>query len=148
MNCRTLHVLAALVFFSIRGVSGAQAPIPAPLREARTAFLINEVGNQDRFDDLAKELTKWKRLTLVDRAESADVTIALGGARTGTGAIVPVAGILIADEGRAFTLTIRDRNGDLLWNDRENIGSFSKSGTVKKLVKRLRERLEKPKPPR
>ena len=126
------------------GMVISQAPRPATLREAKAAFLINELGDQDRFDDLAKELAKWKRLTLVDRAEAADITITLEGARTGTGAVLPVAGMYITDEGRAFTLTIRDVNGELLWNDREKVGSFSSKGTVKKLVKRLRGRLDKP----
>src|SRR5262245_52501391 len=71
----------------------AQAPVPVALRDAKAAFLVNEIGDLGRFDSLANELRKWGRFTLVDSRESADVVVVLGNGVTAVvGNVNPVTG--------------------------------------------------------
>lgn len=122
-------------------VLSAQAPVPRALKDARTVFLVNDAGDQARFDDLASELRKWNRFTLADAEEEAELVLTFGRGATNTGAAVPFAGIWLTADEEAFSLVIRDRVAHTtLWSDKEAVGLSSK-GTVKKLVKRLRERL-------
>src|SRR5262245_4880037 len=64
------------------GTAGTPTRNPPTLGRARTLFLINEASperNADlEFGDLRAQLRRWNRFELVDRAERADITMALG----------------------------------------------------------------------
>jgi hypothetical protein len=102
----------------------AQAPMAKALIEAKTVYLINDGAGQGTFDDLAKELQKWGRWTLVNDAHAADLTITLGG-------LAPFKG---------WPMTIRTPDGTQVWSDKEKKG-LTKS-VAASLVKELRQRLE------
>src|ERR1017187_10501208 len=57
----------------------AQAPIPRALKDAKTVYLINDGAKKDLFNDLAIELQKWGRWTLVDDVADSDLTLTIGG---------------------------------------------------------------------
>ena len=129
----TLRAAFLLVFWVIlSGLLQAQAPAQERLFKASTAYLINDAGDRSRFDHIAMELQKWKRFTLVDALEKADVFISFGknvrGHVVAGSEVLPVAG---------YSLTIRDREtGVVLWNE-----NTTKTGAEKRLVEHLRERL-------
>lgn len=121
---KTSLVLAALVLFAVPAF--AQAPIPKALTEAKTAYLVNDGAGQGTFDDLATELQKWGRFTLVDDPAGADITITLGG--------------LKAFKGWPITIT-RTSDKTSLWTDKQKKQMFGKN-VAQQLVKSLREHIE------
>lgn len=121
----------------------AQAPVPAKLKILKTVFFENQAADLQALDELAKQLRSWGYYQVVDSKDRADLVIALGKANTGTAGVVPVGGIFVAVQGRAWVWSIRRVTAeDMLWNDSEKIGSFSDYGGIKNLVKRLRERVD------
>ena len=120
---RLLLLVASVVLLTASG--RAQAPTPRALVDAKTAYMVNAGAGQGTFDDLADEMRKWGRFTLVDDPSSADITITLGG--------------LIAFKGWPMTIT---KTGDTvpLWTDKQKKGLTK--NVAQSLVKSLRERLE------
>lgn len=118
-------LITALVFCGTTNLY-AQAPIPKALMEAKTAYLVNDGAAQDMMDDLAKELTKWGRFTLVDSAEASDVTIRFG---------------FVVIKGWTMTIT-NTRDESPLWSGAQRRGIGFKNNASADLVKRLRNLLE------
>jgi hypothetical protein len=56
---------------------------PPQLLRARKAYLVNnardahDAGGRQPFDDVSKALSRWRRWTLVERAETADIVVSL-----------------------------------------------------------------------
>jgi hypothetical protein len=117
-------LITALVFCGTASLY-AQAPIPKALMEAKTAYLVNGGTSQGMMDNVAKELTKWGRFTLVDNGAASDITITLGG--------------LIPMKGRSMTIT-DSKNKSQLWTAWQGRGFTNKVSTD--LVKKLRKLLE------
>lgn len=105
---------------------GAQAPVPKALREAKTAYLVNDGTSLSFIDRLADELRIWGRFKLVDSAKQADITMTLSKWRF---------------FGLRLVITAAD-DPHPLWNVTERAGPTS--GAAANLVKQLRERLESP----
>ena len=119
------HLIAALAFVAAAAHLNAQAPLPKALVDAKTAYLVNDGAGQGTYDDLADELRKWGRFTLVDDPTGSDVTITLGG--------------LKAFKGWPMTIT-RTSDKAPLWADKQKKGLTK--NVAQSLVKALRERLE------
>jgi hypothetical protein len=101
-------------------------------------------GELKALDELAKQFRTWKRFDVVDRKELSDVVATIETAATGRAGAVPVGDVVVSAEVQAFVLVIRSADTqEPLWSDKETIGAFSRYGGIKKLVDRLRERLEK-----
>lgn len=105
---------------------GIQAPIPSALREAHTAYLVNDGAAQNMFDSLANTLRAWGRFELVDDIAKADVTISLSG--------------LVAFKGWRMVVSDRKTHAQL-WADRQKHHGRKKHAEVV-LVENLRKQLE------
>ncbi|MEQ1574394.1 MAG: hypothetical protein ABL993_09135 [Vicinamibacterales bacterium] len=118
-------IVALSVILSVGSLMlSAQAPIPKALMEAKAVYLINDGAGRGTFDDLANELQKWGRWTLVDDAHAADLTITLGGLKAF----------------RGWPMTIRTPDGTQVWSDKKKKGLTK--NVAGSLVKELRQRLE------
>ena len=135
---RRVSTLSAVVVVVLFARVLAQAPIPAALRDAKTAYLVNEAGDVGRFDRIARELREWGRFTLVERMTEADIVIVLTHQSAGmVGTVNPYGGVVM---GRAMrlALVVRDRaTAEPLWHD-----TTPRVGGAPRLVERLRETLE------
>jgi len=85
--CASATLQPTLAQAPARPAPAAQPRTPAPppaspvasvqLLRARTAYLVNNAGAGQPFDDMSKALKRWRRWTLVERAEAADIVVSL-----------------------------------------------------------------------
>jgi len=135
-------IICALCFLPVRA-SAAQVPLSPELRNAKSIYFEPTSGELPALDELAKQFKAWKRFEIVDTRDAADLVVTISAAPTGDAVGVPVGGIVVAAQSEAFTFSLRSvRSNQPLWADKEPIGSFSRHGGIKKLVERLRIRLE------
>jgi hypothetical protein len=102
-------LITALIFCGTTNLY-AQVPIPKALMEAKTAYLVDNGARPGMMENLAKELTKWGRFTLVDSVEASDVTIRFGG--------------FVAFKGWEMTVT-NSRDGSPLWSGAQKQSLFT-----------------------
>lgn len=121
---------------------GQNSPLPDKLLTAKTAYLVNEGVDAKTFDNLWKEMSKWKRFDIVGDKAGADIAITLFlRSETIPGAIVY--GVIIPSEHKAFYLRITDfESSTPLWSDRADVG-LSTTGALKKLISNLRKRMDR-----
>jgi hypothetical protein len=135
-------VITTALLFVVASMASPQAPVPASLRTAKTAYLVNRGLDPKRLDDLAGELARWGRLRLVDRQTDADVLIELGPARSTSSAAIPVFGVwMMADTGRLELAVTEQASREPLWRDQVDV-EWTAKGAVRHLVKDLRTRLD------
>ena len=126
------------------GASTLTANAASTLGNARTAVLIHEGPPSADADahlrELRTQLRKWNRFDVIDRADRADVTIALNISQQDSvalGSAAPVAAGLVHPERatvrrNVLTLTVRQRStGVVLWT--------GASGTVANGLQRLQQ---------
>jgi hypothetical protein len=134
-----LAVSAAVAFCLAPRIVAQGAPVPQALREAQSAYLVNELGDVGRFDAVARELREWGRWKLLDTSNGVDILVVLAGAQAGVvGNVNPATGALVALPVNRVALVIRHPDsGEVLWND-----TTGRIGAAGRLVDRLRDRLD------
>jgi hypothetical protein len=119
----------------------AQAPIAPSLLNAKTVCLESAGLEVKALDEAANELRKRRLYAAVAARTEADLLLSLARGKRSSTAVVPVAGMWIADEGYAVVMTITDRaSGEVLWTDRDD-DSLTLKGSVRAVVRRLAERV-------
>jgi hypothetical protein len=148
---RALLVVVLWISATRPGVTQTTAPRPAPtvpptavspapttspllpLLRARTAYLVNNAGARQPFDEVTTAMRRWGHWRLVDRAEAADLVVSLA-----PGPIAPTArGRTVKPQAVEYQLSIQSRgntNATPLWRDVDR-----KPG---RLVERLRDEVE------
>ena len=136
---RSIVVLALLAGPRL---AAQDVPLPAALVAAKTAIVVNGGLNADMFDQFARDLSAWKRWTLVDPSLPADVTVTFTktqafGSNFATGQTVAVA---------VYQMTIT-QGATVLYSDTLQ-GSRTKTmlrKTLEKLDKRMLQQSASPK---
>ena len=119
-------VLSAVVLSSV-GIVSAQTvsrkqvvttrPRPASLEDARTVFLVNQVGDEQPFNAIAGDLQRWRRWAIVNQPDTADIIVTLASnSAAQRDSVRPAA----ARPGvrNSYTLTVRSRVGNTaLWRE-------------------------------
>jgi hypothetical protein len=123
----TMKTLIVALLLSCAAALLAQAPIPKALKEAKTAYLVNEGVKGETFARLAKELRSWNRFSLVDDASKADVIISMKH---------PIG------PGGAYLSVVSTSDHTTLWGQNSGL-SWSEGTMASKLVKNLREDLDR-----
>lgn len=140
----TLSMAIGVLCFLPGRASAAQVPLPPELRNAKSIYFEPSSGELPALDELAKQFKAWKRFEIVDTRDAADLVVTISATPIGDAVGVPVGGIVVAAQSEAFVFSLRSAKTDQpLWSDKESIGSFSRHGGIKKLVERLRARLER-----
>jgi hypothetical protein len=140
---RALTLLLVL-FAGSPAVAGEKAPLPAKLKSAKTAFLVNDGVWYKVHDKFYAELKKWGRFQIVESKEEADIVIVLS-ARAGEvgGAVaVPSGQVVIGGSESKFFVRITDaKDGTPLWSDSTSEAMLV-SNSAKRFVKTLKQRLK------
>jgi hypothetical protein len=66
---------AAIITVILSGSARASRPIPADVRSAKTAYLVNETGNQKVLAVATDEFTDWGRFAFVKSKDDADLIV-------------------------------------------------------------------------
>ena len=132
---RAAACLIVLLLAPAQTVSARQQPIPQQLKQAKSAYLMMTGVDPRLLDRFAKEVTAWKRFLLVDDLKKAEIVCTLSEEQLDAkgGAPPPTLIVLTITEGLG---------GPTLWTDKERSGVTT--GAVANLVKRLKDKLDKP----
>jgi hypothetical protein len=142
MTGKQIRFVAVVVTVLLTSAPSAQSvPLHEALMAAKTAVVINDGANQDYYERLIMELNDWKRFTLVDDAEKADIAISLS-----SGSAV-VTNWATGQANSATTLFVSFKKGDtVLYRDQLkgccSIKAMTRK-TLEKLDKRMRQEEKK-----
>ncbi len=146
---RRLGLTAAVSVLLVSTLLGQHAPLPERLLNAKTAFVMNDGTASKVFDKFYVELEKWGHFRIVQAKTEADVIIVLSSRPGELGGAVAMAGgtsgVVIAGSESRFYIRITDaEDATPLWSD--NVGEATLvSNSAKKLVKNLKERVDRQK---
>ncbi len=123
-------LLGSFLFCGIVPAQKAQAPLPEALVSARTAFLVDNSGDQKYADAVYAQLLDWGRWQIVTRSEDADVIISLDH-RDGF-------------QNNFFLVVADRRSGQSLWTGKRDVAVGTRTGVAKAFVGTLRARMPGP----
>jgi len=138
------RLLLPLVLYVSVGLAAGQAPIPTTLRNAKTAFVVNDGSWYKVFDKFYGELKKWDRFRFVESKSEADIVIVLStnAGNLGGAILIPGPGIALSGSESKFYLRIVDAHDETpLWSDYTG-EALLVSNSAKKLVSNLKKRME------
>src|SRR5260370_34414056 len=78
MQFRVLGLVLCLFIASNTFGKEKYAPLPSKLMQAKSVYIENKTGDAERGDVFFKELTKWKRFSIVSEKSKADLVFVLG----------------------------------------------------------------------
>ncbi len=134
--------------FTAWSLGVAATPTPAQkattaLADARTVFIVNGTGDRYTIDPIVKELRGWKRFTISESRDSADLIVTLGLANVDASLGIPIASAETRAPKTLFTLTVQDRASErTVWSDNQERG-LRAGAALTKLTRRFKQYVEK-----
>lgn len=123
------------------------APLPKPITDAKTVYVLNQTGAPEAADRAYKELRSWGRFVIVEKQEDADLVLRLSvsDAKDAGVALVPIGqwtwGVPIRVRFVTLSVFYKPKPDDeALWAITRSTGS----GGTKACVKEFRKRFPKP----
>jgi hypothetical protein len=141
---RRRWLLLTIVLVWVTAHAGERAPLPAKLKSAKTAFLVNDGVWYKVHDKFYAELKKWGRFQIVESKEEADIVIVLStrAGELGGAVAVPSGQVVVGGSESKFFLRISDaKDGTPLWSDSTGEAMLV-SNSAKRFVKTLKQRME------
>lgn len=141
---KTAWPMFAILFVIAHSALAQKAPLPEELLKAKKAYLINEAGVQDTFNQLYQEFVKWKRFEIVKSQEEADILVIVSILKTTATVGVMSGGIGVmgpVEYNRIHFSIVNSKTKLPLWSDSDDVG-FRTKRTLPKLVNALKKRME------
>jgi hypothetical protein len=136
--------MSAITLTLVLLVQSAQAPPPAhTLVSARSVFVVSELGDRWEVEPVLEELRSWRRLTVSPDRDAADLVLVVGATNQAAVMGLPASSTNPNVPPIEFLMQAKDRaSGAELWMTTARQG-WSYKRTLKGMVKKLRERVEK-----